>query len=251
MSLWICQHCKSKQASLIVEKAIKLFLGQIYSSLSNRDASRSLLLHWLIPKSNFLKMFAASFAFHLWHCFNQLVLFDQWETQFSIISEAINEPVLTRVNPPPPPKKTLVLTSSESFACWCVQWHIVYEGVSHTLVIFWQAVSADPGWQSKPLNCIACCCWEMRQKCQCSSGGALGGGLCEERQLLLRLQVVSVLPNTQTLSPETLYLLQFQSSRELQAREPTGGGQRGPRSPWYNCYPPTTGPPFSGIFKLE
>lgn len=35
-ALWICQHCKSKQASLTVEKVIKLFLCQIYSSVGNR-----------------------------------------------------------------------------------------------------------------------------------------------------------------------------------------------------------------------
>lgn len=38
---------------------------------------------------------------------------------------------------------------------------------------------------------------------------------------------LSVLPNTQTFSPETLYLLKFQSSRELRAGEPPGGGWGG------------------------
>ncbi len=70
-------------------------------------------------------------------------------------------------------KTPSLLISGEKCASWCIQWHIVYRSVSHSLVIFWQAGSANPGWKTESLNCIACCFGELRQKCQCSSGGAV------------------------------------------------------------------------------
>lgn len=39
--------------------------------------------------------------------------------------------------------------TSYSEASWCIQCHAVYKGVSHSLVIFWQAVSANPGWKGR------------------------------------------------------------------------------------------------------
>lgn len=65
-----------------------------------------------------------------------------------------------------------------------------------------------------------------------------------------QLQVVSVLPNTPTLSLATLCLLQIQSSRELQAGEPPGGAWRGAAVTLIQ-FPPRFPHPPGAIFKLE
>lgn len=59
--------------------------------------------------------------------------------------------------------------------------HIVYKDVSQALLIFWQAVSPNPGSKTQPLNCIACCCEGMRVNVSAAPEGlwrAAGGTHC-------------------------------------------------------------------------
>lgn len=131
---------------------------------------------------------------------------------------------MVQLNQCVPPAFLIVCTSNKPVAAGVCS-DMLFKKVSVIpLVILWQAVSANPGWQSRPLNCIACCCLEMGRRCQRGSGGAVR----RASALTSAAGVCQCCPaHTLLFPPETLYLLKFHSSSELRAGEPPGGEEEG------------------------
>lgn len=195
-------------------------------------------------------MFAASFAFHLWHCFNQLVLFDQWETQFSIISEAINEPVLTRVNPSTKKKNfssyikwiLCLLVCSVTYCLWRCQSYI-----SHLLT---GSISRSRlTEQAFELYSLLLLGNETEMSVQLWRGSGRGA-VWRASAFTPAAGGVSAAKHTDSLPRNTL----FTSVSVQQGASGTGANRGWPEGATVTpiqLLPPATGPPFSGIFKLE